>query len=165
MTNHSNLPETETPTSEIIFYQPDETIRIEVRMEDDTVWLTSNQMAILFGRDEKTIRKHTNNIFKEGELDSKNNTQNLRIVGVKQKVCFYNLDVIISVGYRVKSQKGINFRRWATNVIKERILHSNCFHKCSMFKQIAEHEQRLNEHTEKIDLIYGHIAEKIIVLR
>jgi hypothetical protein len=140
----------------VIFQDKDIKLEVPISLEKDTVWLTANQMAELFDKDEKTIRKHINNIFEDEELDYENNTQKMRVVGVKQKVCFYNLDIIISVGYRVKSQKGINFRRWATNVIKERILHSNCFHKCSMFKQIAEHEQRLNEHTEKIDFFIRH---------
>lgn len=70
-------------------------------------------MAMLFGRDEKTIRKHVNNVFSEGELEKENNTHFLRVDGIKQPVAYYNLDVIISVGYRVKSQRGVKFRQWA----------------------------------------------------
>ena len=79
-------------------------------------------MASLFERDEKTIRKHINNIFSEEELTKENNTQKLRVVGVKQKVPFYTLDVIISVGYRVKSKRGTEFRQWANSVLKKYIL-------------------------------------------
>ena len=105
---------------EIIIYQTaDGQTSLEVKMENETVWLSANQMAILFDRDEKTVRKHINNVFAEKELDKMNNTQNLRVVGVKQHVSFYSLDVIISVGYRVKSQRGTQFRIWANRVLKE----------------------------------------------
>ena len=80
-------------------------------------------MALLFDRDEKTVRKHVNNVFKENELDKENNTQKMRVDGVKQKVPFYSLDVIISVGYRVKSQRGTEFRQWANKVLKQYILN------------------------------------------
>lgn len=79
---------------------------IEVKLEDETVWLSANQMATLFDRDEKTIRKHINNVFSEGELEKENNTHFLRIDGVMQPVVFYSLDVIIFIGYLVKSQQG-----------------------------------------------------------
>lgn len=95
---------------------------IKITPEQDTVWLSANQMAVLFNKDEKTIRKHINNIFAENELEAENNTQKMRVVGVKQSVAFYNLDVIISVGYRVKSQRGIAFRRWASGVLKQYLL-------------------------------------------
>ena len=82
---------------------------VKITPEQDTVWLSANQMAILFSKDEKTIRKHINNIFAENELEAENNTQKMRVVGVKQSVAFYNLDVIISVGYRVKSLRGTRY--------------------------------------------------------
>jgi len=88
-------------------------------MQDETVWLTANQMAQLFERDEKTLRKHINNVFSEGEVDRDSNTQKMRVAGVSQPVAFYNLDVIISV---VKSQRGVEFRRWANSVLKDYIL-------------------------------------------
>ena len=75
-------------------------------------------MAMLFDRDEKTIRKHINNVFSEDEVEKENNTQKMRVVGVKQKVPFYTLDVIISVGYRVKSKRGVEFRKWVNSVLK-----------------------------------------------
>lgn len=92
---------------------------VTVTPDKDTVWLSANQMALLFDRDEKTIRKHINNIFKDREVEKENNTQKMRVIGVKQSVPFYSLDVIISVGYRVKSQNGIIFRKWATSILKD----------------------------------------------
>ena len=92
---------------------------VTVSPDKETVWLSANQMAILFDRDEKTIRKHINNTFKDQEVEKENNTQKMRVVGVKQSVPFYSLDVIISVGYRVKSQNGIIFRKWATSILKD----------------------------------------------
>ena len=106
----------------ILFETNDNAIKLEVPVEGETVWLSANQMAELFDRDEKTIRKHINNVFSEAEVDKDNNTQKMRVVGVKQKVPFYTLDVIISVGYRVKSKRGVEFRRWANSVLKQYIL-------------------------------------------
>lgn len=106
----------------ILFETNDNAIKLEVPIEGETVWLSANQMAELFDRDEKTIRKHINNVFSEAEVDKDNNTQKMRVVGVKQKVPFYTLDVIISVGYRVKSKRGVEFRRWANSVLKQYIL-------------------------------------------
>ncbi len=103
----------------IIYQTPDGQTSIDVKLEGETVWLSANQMAELFYRDEKTIRKHINNIFTEGELCKDNNTHFLRVVGVKQPVAFYSLDIIISVGYRVKSQHGTQFRIWANKVLKD----------------------------------------------
>ena len=106
--------------SELIIYTTEDgKTKVDVRFDEETVWLTANQMAELFDRDEKTIRKHINNVFEDGELLRENNTQKMRVDGVKQPVSFYNLDVVISVGYRVKSQRGIQFRIWAANIIKE----------------------------------------------
>ena len=106
----------------IIFETEDKMITIPVAVDNETVWLTANQMSVLFDRDEKTIRKHINNVFLEEEVDKNNNTQKMRVDGVKQLVPFYTLDVIISVGYRVKSKRGVEFRRWANSVLKQYIL-------------------------------------------
>lgn len=100
----------------VIYQTKDGKTSIDVKLENDTVWLSANQMAALFERDEKTIRKHINNVFSENELEKKNNTHFLRVDGVKQSVAFYSLDVIISVGYRVKSQCGTQFRIWANRI-------------------------------------------------
>lgn len=108
---------------EIIIYQTTDGLAdVQVNLHDETVWLSANQMAELFGRDEKTIRKHINNVFSDGELNRENNTHFLRVDGVKQPVAFYSLDVIISVGYRVKSQRGVDFRIWASRILKEYII-------------------------------------------
>ena len=112
-------------TGEIILYQPDDTIRLEVRIEDETVWLTQLQMAELFQTTKQNVSLHINNAFKEGELD------NFSVVkyslttaadGKNYRTKYYNLDVIISAGYRVKSIRGTAFRRWATKVLKEYML-------------------------------------------
>ncbi|MBE5955935.1 MAG: Fic/DOC family protein [Lachnospiraceae bacterium] len=106
----------------VIFETDDKSMSLPVPIENETVWLSANQMAQLFDRDEKTIRKHINNVFSEDEVDKNNNTQKMRVDGVKQTVPFYTLDVIISVGYRVKSKRGVEFRRWANSVLKQYIL-------------------------------------------
>ena len=106
--------------NQIIIYQTEDgQTQVDVRMENDTVWLTTNQMAMLFEREESNIRRHVINVFKEGELERDNNVHFLHVNGVKKPVPFYNLDVIISVGYRVKSQRGVQFRRWANKILKD----------------------------------------------
>ena len=109
---------------EIVVYQPDEVTRLEVKVEDETVWLNRNQMALLFGRDVKTIGKHINNALTE-ELKSVPTVAFFATVQkegsryVERKIEYYNLDMILSVGYRVKSEQGIRFRRWANEILKE----------------------------------------------
>ena len=126
----------------VLFETEDRSIALPVSVESDTVWLSANQMAILFGRDEKTIRKHINNVFSEEELTRENNTLKMRVVGVKQAVPFYTLDVIISVGYRVKSKRGVEFRRWANSVLKEYII-----------KGYAVNHNRMNQLNEVIQVM------------
>lgn len=104
---------------EIIVYQSKNTLQLEVRMEDETVWLTQAQMIELFQRDQSVIARHIGNIFKEKELDEKSNMHFLHIANSDKPVKVYSLDVIISVGYRVKSQRGTQFRIWANKVLKE----------------------------------------------
>ena len=106
--------------NQIIIYQTEDgQTQVDVRMENDTVWLTTSQMATLFEREESNIRRHVINVFKEGELEKENNVHFLHVNGVKKPVPFYNLDVIISVGYRVKSQCGVKFRQWANKILKQ----------------------------------------------
>ena len=111
--------------NQIVVYQPNETVRLDVRLEDETVWLTQEQMSMLFGRDQSVIARHINHIFSEGELD-KNSVYAKNAYtandGKTYQVAFYNLDVVISVGYRVKSVQGTRFRQWATSVLKEYLL-------------------------------------------
>ena len=96
----------------VIYQSEDGQTQIDVRLENETVWLTTHQMAILFDKEESNIRRHVINVFKEGELERDNNVQKIHVNGVKKPVPFYNLDVIISVGYRVKSKRGTAFRIW-----------------------------------------------------
>jgi len=101
--------------SEIILYQTENgQTKLEVRLENETVWLTQQQMSELFQRERSVITKHITNIFKENELQEESNVQNLHIANSDKPVKLYNLDVIISVGYRVKSHRGTQFRIWAT---------------------------------------------------
>lgn len=107
-------------SSEIIMYQTEDGLtKIEVTYDSDTVWLTQEQMAELFQRDISVISRHIKNIFSEGELDEKSNLQKMQIPNSDKPVAFYTLDVIISVGYRVKSLRGTQFRIWANGVLKE----------------------------------------------
>lgn len=106
--------------NEIIIYQSDDQqVQVEVRFEDETVWLNQDHLSLLFQRDQSVISRHINNIFKEGELESKSNMQKMHIPNSDKPVVYYNLDVIISVGYRVKSKRGTQFRQWATKRLKE----------------------------------------------
>ena len=128
----------------IIYQTTDGQTLIEVKLEHDTVWLSANQMATLFDRDEKTIRKHINNVFSEKELTKENNTHFLRVDGVKQSVAFYSLDVIISVGYRVKSQRGTQFRIWANKVLKEYLVKGYAVNKALTEQRYTELKQLVN---------------------
>lgn len=105
-----------------IYHSQDGSVQLNVKLENETVWLSANQMAMLFDRDAKTIRKHINNVFADGELAKESNTHFLRIANSDKPVPFYNLDVIISVGYRVKSRQGVQFRQWATSVLKQYLI-------------------------------------------
>lgn len=126
----------------IIIYQTiDGQTSIEVKLEDETIWLSANQMATLFDRDEKTIRKHINNVFSEGELEKENNTHFLRVDGVKQPVAFYSLDVIISIGYRVKSQRGTQFRIWANKILKDYLVKGYVVNKTLTEQRYTELKQ------------------------
>ena len=128
--------------NKIVIYQTaDGQTTVDVKLEHDTVWLSANQMATLFNRDEKTIRKHINNVFSENELEKEINTHFLRVDGVKQLVAFYSLDVIISVGYRVKSQRGTQFRIWANRVLKEYLLKGYAVNKALTEQRYTELKQ------------------------
>ena len=125
----------------VIYQTKDGQTSIDVKLEDDTVWLSANQMARLFDRDEKTIRKHVNNVFAESELEKENNTHFLRVDGVKQLVAFYSLDVIISVGYRVKSQRGTQFRIWANKILKDYLVKGYAVNKTLREQHYTELKQ------------------------
>ena len=137
--------------NEIVLYQPNDAIRLEVRLEKETVWLNRNQMAILFGRDVKTIGKHINNALHE-ELQDLATVAKFAIVQneggrwVTRMIEFYNLDMILSVGYRVKSSQGVIFRQWANNILKEYLLKGY-----SVNQRFERLEQRVSRTEEKID--------------
>jgi prophage maintenance system killer protein len=112
-----------TPRGEVVVYEaPDGEVRVDVRLERETVWLTQQQMAELFGRERSVVTKHVRNVFKEGELPEESNVHFLHIAGSDKPVGFYSLDVVISVGYRVKSLRGTQFRIWATRTLREHLL-------------------------------------------
>ena len=140
-------------TNEIVLYQPDESVQLEVRLEDDTVWLTQQQMAELFQKDRTVITRHINNIFSEGELEEKSNVHFLHFPFSDKPTKVYNLDVIISVGYRVKSKRGIQFRRWATSVLKEYMLRGYAVNQrlLNIENQLASQQKQLAKHQEQID--------------
>ena len=139
------------PNGEIILYQPDSSIRLEVRMKEDTVWLTQAQMAALFGVDRTVIVKHIGNIFKTKELDEVSTCAKIAQLQqegnrhVLREVKYYNLDMIISVGFRVNSINATRFRQWATSVLKEYLLRGHAIN-----QRIERLEQRVNKTEEQI---------------
>lgn len=124
-----------------IYTAPDNSIQLQVKLDQDTVWLNTSQMAILFGKEESNIRRHIINVFNEGELPRDNNVHFLHVNGVKKPVPFYTLDVIISVGYRVKSQRGVQFRQWANRVLKEYLVKGYAVRTNMQLKQYEELKQ------------------------
>ena len=136
---------------EIILYQPDEAIKLEVRLEDETVWLNRLQLSELFDRDVKTIGKHINNALKEelAEMSTVAKFATVQKEGhrfVTRQVEYYNLDMILSVGYRVKSKRGVQFRQWANKILKDYLLKGY-----SVNRRLTELEQTVAEHSKKID--------------
>lgn len=145
---------------EIILYQPDETVKLEVRLENETVWLTQAQMIELFQSSKQNVSLHINNVFKEGELIKKAVVKEYLTTasdGKRYWIKYYNLDVIISIGYRIKSQRGTQFRIWSTKVLKEYLLRGYSINQ--RFSQLeskidtkfADHDQQLKELTNKVD--------------
>ena len=137
-------------TGEIVMYQPDETIRLEVRMGEETVWLTQQQMATLFQRDQSVIARHIRNIYKEEELDEEGTYAKFAYMGHDglqlYEVTHYNLDVIISVGYRVKSKRGTKFRQWANQILKDYLLKGYVVN-----QRISVLEHQVADLTEKVN--------------
>ena len=140
----------ESSTGEIVMYQPDETIRLEVRMGEETVWLTQQQMATLFQRDQSVIARHIRNIYKEEELDQEGTYAKFAYMGhdglQMYEVTHYNLDVIISVGYRVKSKRGTKFRQWANQILKDYLLKGYVVN-----QRISVLEHQVADLTEKVN--------------
>ena len=142
-----------------MLYQPDETVRLEVRLDEDTVWLNRQQLAMLFGRDVKTIGKHVANALKE-ELSGMAVVAKFATTasdGKTYQVEYYNLDMILSVGYRVKSRRGVEFRQWANKVLKEYLLKGYAINRrladleSRVDAKFLRHEQRLDRIEEKVD--------------
>ena len=133
---------------EIILYQSEESTQLEVRIEDETVWLTQAQMVDLFKRDVSVISRHISNIFKEEELDKKSNLHFLQIAFSDKPIIVYSLDVIISVGYRVKSKRGTQFRIWANSILKEYLMKGYVLN-----HRIDRLEKKILEHDQKFDLL------------
>ena len=137
--------------NEIVLYQPDEEVKLEVRIKDETVWLNRQQLAVLFGRDVKTIGKHINNALNE-ELSGFSTIANFATVQkegnrwITRNIEYYNLDMILSVGYRVKSARGIEFRRWANTVLREYLIKGY-----SVNQRFERLERRVTETEHKID--------------
>ena len=149
-----------TNENQIVVYQPNETVRLDVRLENETVWLTQEQMSLLFGRDQSVIARHIGNIFKEGELDRNSvYAKNAYTAsdGKTYQVAFYNLDVVISVGYRVKSVQGTRFRQWATGVLKEYLIRGYAVNarlnqlEDKMDRRLAKTEADVAELKDKVD--------------
>ncbi len=143
-------------TGEIILYQPDESVQLEVRLEEETVWLTQAQMSLLFETSRNNITLHIGNIFKEGELIEDSVCKESLLTasdGKSYKTKFYNLDVIISVGYRVKSRRGTQFRIWANKVLKDYLLKGYALNQrlLKIENQLENQQTLLAEHSEKID--------------
>lgn len=153
-TNQTLMPE---DGNEIILYQPDSTLSLDVRVENETVWLTQAQMSDLFQRDRTVITRHINNIFKESELEEKSNVHFLHIAQSDKPIKLYSLDVIISVGYRVKSVRGTQFRQWANKILKgyllrgysvnQRLLHMES----RIDRRLSAHDYQIKELTGKVD--------------
>ena len=149
----------ESSKGEIVMYQPDETIRLEVRVEDETVWLTQQQMAELFLTTKQNVSLHVNNIFREDELTENSVVKESLTTardGKRYKTKVYNLDVIISVGYRVKSKRGTKFRQWANRVLKEYIIRGYALN-----QQVRALEERMENKFTNYDTKISEIQGKI----
>ena len=148
---------TELAKGEIVMYQPDETIRLEVRMGEETVWLTQQQMADLFNKDRTVIGRHIRNIYKEEELEKDITCAKFAHMGKEgdqpYEYMAYNLDVIISVGYRVKSKRGTKFRQWANRVLKEYLLRGYVVDTRiqSLEQQVSEQGMQIRDLKQKVD--------------
>ena len=145
-------------SGEVVLYNPDDTIRLEVRMNEETVWLSQSQMAELFGTQRQAITKHLKNIFESHELEKTATSSILELLQkegmrmVRRQVELYNLDVIISVGYRVNTKRGIQFRQWALKILKDYLLKGY-----SVNQRIERLEQRVTQTENKIDF-FVHTA-------
>lgn len=157
--NNINNSQSDTE-NEIILYQPDSTLSLDVRVENETVWLTQAQMTELFQTTRNNITLHIRNIFKEGELEESSVCKESLLTaadGKRYKTKFYSLDVIISVGYRVKSIRGTQFRIWANKILKDYLLRGYSVNQRLLYmenridRRLLEHDKRLDDLTDKVD--------------
>jgi prophage maintenance system killer protein len=132
-----------------IYQNQNNQTQIEVKIDNETVWLSQEQMVYLFQRDQSVISRHIRNVFKEGELEEKSNMQKMHIANSDKAVAFYNLDVIISVGYRVKSKQGTQFRQWATQRLRDYLVQGYAVNE----KRLNEAESRFNELKKAVSLL------------
>lgn len=149
--------------NQIVVYQPNETVRLDVRLENETVWLTQSQMAMLFGCSTDNIGLHLKNVYAVGELSREATTEDFSVVRmegarqVRRTVTCYNLDAIISVGYRVNSVLGVKFRQWATGVLKDYLLRGYAVNQRlnqledKMDRRLAKHDDDIAELKDKVD--------------
>jgi len=154
----TNLPES-PKSEEIIIYQSPEGAKLEVHLQTDTVWLTQDQMSMLFNRERSVITKHIGNVFKEGELDHKSNVQNMHIAKSDRPVALYSLDVIISVGYRVKSKQGTQFRQWATRVLHDHIIKGYTINE----QRFREQAEKLNDMRQAVELLARTLSAQELI--
>ena len=145
-----------TAQNEIVVYQPNGLVRLEVRVQDDSVWLTQAQMCELFQRDVSVVSRHIKNVFSEGEVDRESNLHFLQIANSDRPIAVYSLNVIISVGYRVKSPRGTQFRIWATKVLREYLLRG-----FSVNTRISQLEDKMDRRLAKHDADIGELKDKV----
>lgn len=142
--------------NELLIFET-ENKQVTVRLEGETVWLSQEQMASLFERERSVISKHLRNVFADGELDEKSNVQNLHIAGSDKPTRFYNLDVIISIGYRVNSKRGVRFRQWATRVLREHLSDGYSLNATRLA------ERGLDEARQAIELLARSLADPALI--
>jgi len=143
--------------NEIVVYEPNDLVRLEVRVQDDSVWLTQAQMCELFQRDVSVVSRHIRNVFAEGEVERESNLHFLQIANSDRPIAVYSLNVIISVGYRVKSQRGTQFRIWATKVLRDYLLRGFSVNarlnqlEDKVDRRLAKHDADITELKDKVD--------------
>ena len=143
---------------EVLVYEtPDGGVRVDVRLDHETVWLTQAQMVDLFGRDQSVVSRHLRNVFVEGELPSEGNMQKMHIASVDKPITLYSLDAIISVGYRVNSKRGVQFRQWATRVLREHLVQGYTFNQTRLA------ERGLLEARQTLDLLARTLQNQALV--
>lgn len=142
-------------TDKKVFQSEDTLVKLEVRCDEDMIWLTQKQMMELFQRDISVISRHVQNVFKEGELDKESNLHILQIANSDKPVAFYSLDVVISVGYRVKSKRGTEFRLWANQVLKDYILKGAAVNNRleTVERRVCYNEHKIAEIDQKVELM------------